>query len=511
MKKLVTAILLFTSTAFAAGPLSDPNVAALIRDIALLTTSLGTYQPVLVSGSNIKTLNGLSLLGSGNLTIAVPATQHPVSNKWFNGYSSGSFSISRPVYANISGINAVMQGGTGTSMVFTQGSVVYAGASGIYTQDANNFYYNPTGGPGSSPTLQIGPRASNPIDAEYEFYTATTGINVAHFHNTGVQSSTGGAIISLNAVPIGASISSGSRLGSFQFGGSQDTSQTLGVGATIGSVATENWSGSAHGSTIDFKTIPNGSTTRTTALTLNQDQSATFTNTVNATTFTGALTGTASGNLVAGGVLGTPSSGTLTNCTFPTLNQNTTGSAAKLTTGRTIGMTGPITWTTPSFDGSGNVTAAATVTAQTGTGSIFAMQTSPNFVTPVLGVATGTNLHNTDTTNSYQFLADGGASQGGGIEFVNSISGSTRRNWQITSEFSVAGDLAIAHSASAGGTPNVLSVDITSTGTTFTGAVSVGSGSNTVYRCTGATNLGMLTTNSALCVTGYATTSLSVN
>lgn len=36
---------------------------------------------------------------------------------------------------------------------------------------------------------------------------------------------------------------------------------------------------------------------------------------VNATTFTGALIGTASGNLVSGGTLGTPSSGTLTNCT----------------------------------------------------------------------------------------------------------------------------------------------------------------------------------------------------
>ena len=53
--------------------------------------------------------------------------------------------------------------------------------------------------------------------------------------------------------------------------------------------------------------------------------------TVTATTFVGALTGTASGNLVSGGALGTPSSGTLTNCTFPTLNQNTTGSSASCT------------------------------------------------------------------------------------------------------------------------------------------------------------------------------------
>ena len=43
------------------------------------------------------------------------------------------------------------------------------------------------------------------------------------------------------------------------------------------------------------------------------------TGTVTATTFVGALTGTASGNLVSGGALGTPSSGTLTNCTFPTV------------------------------------------------------------------------------------------------------------------------------------------------------------------------------------------------
>ena len=36
------------------------------------------------------------------------------------------------------------------------------------------------------------------------------------------------------------------------------------------------------------------------------------------------------------GALGTPSSGNLSFCTFPTLNQNTTGSAAKLTTPRAI-------------------------------------------------------------------------------------------------------------------------------------------------------------------------------
>ncbi len=39
--------------------------------------------------------------------------------------------------------------------------------------------------------------------------------------------------------------------------------------------------------------------------------------------------------LTSGGSLGTPSGGNLTNCTFPTLNQNTSGTAANVTTGST--------------------------------------------------------------------------------------------------------------------------------------------------------------------------------
>lgn len=47
--------------------------------------------------------------------------------------------------------------------------------------------------------------------------------------------------------------------------------------------------------------------------------------------------------------------------TFPTFNQNTSGSAATLTTGRTIAITGDLTYTSPSFNGSTNVTAAGTL------------------------------------------------------------------------------------------------------------------------------------------------------
>lgn len=66
-------------------------------------------------------------------------------------------------------------------------------------------------------------------------------------------------------------------------------------------------------------------------------------------TFTGTVT-LPSGQALVAPVLGTPASGTLTNCTFPTLNQNTSGTAAGLTgtpniACGTISATGQITST----------------------------------------------------------------------------------------------------------------------------------------------------------------------
>lgn len=70
-----------------------------------------------------------------------------------------------------------------------------------------------------------------------------------------------------------------------------------------------------------------------------------------------------SGTTMTAPVLGTPASGDFSTgvFTWPTFNQNTSGSAATLTTGRTIAMTGDVAWTSPSFNGSGNVTAAGTL------------------------------------------------------------------------------------------------------------------------------------------------------
>jgi len=106
--------------------------------------------------------------------------------------------------------------------------------------------------------------------------------------------------------------------------------------------------------------------------------------------------------LVSGGALGTPSSGTLTNCTFPTLNQNTTGSAATLTTGRDI-QTNLASGTAASFNGSAAITPGVTGTlpvANGGTGATTLTGLVKGSGTSALSAATaGTDyLDPTDAT-----------------------------------------------------------------------------------------------------------------
>ena len=66
-------------------------------------------------------------------------------------------------------------------------------------------------------------------------------------------------------------------------------------------------------------------------------------------------------------VLGTPSSGTLTNCTFPTLNQNTSGSAASLSATLAV-ASGGTGVTTSTGSGANALATSAALTTPTITG-----------------------------------------------------------------------------------------------------------------------------------------------
>ena len=65
----------------------------------------------------------------------------------------------------------------------------------------------------------------------------------------------------------------------------------------------------------------------------------------------------------------------------PTLNQNTTGSAATLTTGRTVAITGDLAYTSGSFNGSGNVTGTGTLATVNSNVGAFGSSTSIPVVT----------------------------------------------------------------------------------------------------------------------------------
>ena len=122
---------------------------------------------------------------------------------------------------------------------------------------------------------------------------------------------------------------------------------------------------------------------------------------------TGVTTSTGTGSTVLSNsptlvtpALGTPSSGNLANCTFPTLNQNTTGTAANVTGVVAVanGGTGQTTYTNGQLligNTTGNTLTKATLTAGSGisitngAGSISIAATGGGTVT---SVATGNGL-----------------------------------------------------------------------------------------------------------------------
>ena len=171
---------------------------------------------------------------------------------------------------------------------------------------------------------------------------------------------------------------------------------TIADGATLTASATASVSGTNTGdnaanttySSLVSNATHTGDATGDTALTVvavnGVLMSGLATGILKNTTSTGAPSIATAGTdyVVPSGALGTPSSGTLTNCTFPTLNQSTTGNAATVTTN--ADLTGVITST-------GNATVIA---SQTGTGSKFVVDTSPTLVTPVLGTPSSGDLTN---------------------------------------------------------------------------------------------------------------------
>ena len=189
---------------------------------------------------------------------------------------------------------------------------------------------------------------------------------------------------------------------------------------------------------------------------------ATVTTGTSVVTALGVAVGTAGAFVVNGGVLGTPSSGTLTNCTFPTLNQNTTGTAANVTGVVAIAN-----------GGTGLSTAPANGALDIGNGTGFTRTTltagSGISITNAAGGITIATSGGGGTVTSITVAAGTGMSGGGTVTTSGTV---TLTNAGVTSNVAGTG---ISVSGATG------AVTITNTGVTSvngsTGAVTVATGS----------------------------------
>jgi len=121
--------------------------------------------------------------GSGSLVFATsPTLTTPVLGTPSSGTLTSCTGL--PLTTGVTGTLPIANGGTGTSTAFTTGSVVFAGASGTYTQDNANFFWDDTNnrlGIGTtSPAAQIEISASG-ANAFQFFTSAGSGVAPGQF------------------------------------------------------------------------------------------------------------------------------------------------------------------------------------------------------------------------------------------------------------------------------------------------------------------------------------------
>lgn len=247
--------------------------------------------------------------GSGTTSISVTLDNAAVINKVLTGFTSTTGTI----LATDSILQAIQK---------LDGNLASATAGGVSSVTGTTNRITATAG-------------SNPIIDISASYVGQTSITTLGTITTGAYQATAIA---------DAYIASASTWNAKQTAYANLTS--IGSLANSAGVLTNNGSGTFSYTTITSNATHTGDATGATALTVVG---------INGTLLSGLATGILK-NTTGTGVPSIAVAGD-----FPTLNQNTTGSAATLTTGRTISITGDLAYTSPSFDGSGNVTAAGTL------------------------------------------------------------------------------------------------------------------------------------------------------
>ena len=264
---------------------------------------LASKQDTLVSGTNIKTINGSSVLGSGNLVVT-------------------------PGVASLTATSPVVATGTSTPVISLASG--YGDTQNPYASKTANHILAAPNGTSGVPTFRAIVAADVPTlnqSTTGNAATVTTNANL-----TGPVTSVGNATAIANGAISNAMLANGAvaNLSGTNTGDNATNSQYSGL------VSNATHTGDAEGNVgLTVKGI-NG--------------------TILSNLNTGILKNTTG--------TGVPSIAVAAD--FPILNQNTTGTAgstATLATARTISTNGDVLYTSPPFDGSANVLGTATLAA----------------------------------------------------------------------------------------------------------------------------------------------------
>jgi hypothetical protein len=228
-----TPIQLYRSTTAAAVPTAGNLVAGELAinltDEKLYFENASGVVKVLADSTYVGTVTSVNASGG---TTGMTFSGGPIT-------SSGTLTLA--------GTLAVANGGTGTATAFTAGSVVFAGASGVYTQDNANLFWDNT-----NDRLGIGTATPGvTLDVAGDNVRLTRAANPPAF--LGRQSQ--GTLAAPTATVSGDQITA---FGGFGYTGAAYTSTPA---AAMRFLALETFTSIANGSGISFETTPIGSTT----------------------------------------------------------------------------------------------------------------------------------------------------------------------------------------------------------------------------------------------------------
>lgn len=240
-----------TSTGTAPQWSTSLNLAGAITAGGLITANAG----LTVASGQTLTLTGATVAGAPT---------------WSSGQAITLTTASQPnvtTMANLTTIGTLVAGAVPASLVTsgTFGSAssdtgVYKFAQGVYTGQSNK------------PATITGLETANSL-VTY----GGTGAQAATFflvNAAGGGNFEAGRYDGTPASPV--AVASGVNLGGLVILGYDGSATAMQLAARVLAVTTQAWTGTAHGTKMQLLTVPNGSTALTVALTLDQDQSATF-------------------------------------------------------------------------------------------------------------------------------------------------------------------------------------------------------------------------------------------